>query len=295
MTTANPPLLGAGSTVLESLYQHRLLTSGQIQRMNAPDRGTRSTRKIMSSLHQHGLVDRVRVPRGDGNVYFLTPAGARAVEGTAAADSALRLMSVEQAAGPLTAHTLAVNETGIAFMKAARTQADEFGALAWRHEIAHPLGSRRREKLISDALLSYLQYPKKGEPFLHQRLLELDRATLPADRLAQKLARYARLYRYTPTGRDTPAWQTRYREFPPVLCILAGSSDPVLQRRLETLTALCEQQHELTDTPEVEIYITLLSTLTREGPFAAIWQRADLPERVDWLAQPANHDESKPR
>ncbi len=189
----------AAGEVLESLYEHRLLSTQQIHRMHTPDSGIRWTREVLAGLRRHGLVSFLRVAEGGGCVYFLTAHGAQAVELIATrALGRRKLITSEQAAGPLRAHTLAVNETGIAFMEAAREHGDEFGAHAWQHEIAHPTGARRNELLIADALLTYLQYAPEGELIFHCRLLELDRANLPTEALAGKLARYARLYHYTP-------------------------------------------------------------------------------------------------
>jgi Replication-relaxation len=280
--------------VLESLYQHRLLSSHQIHRMHTPGASMRWTREILTGLRRHDLVDFLRAADGGGSVYFLTPKGTDAVELLPArAQPRRKLITPAHAAGPLRAHTLAVNETGIAFLASARERGDEFGTLAWRHEIAHPIGHRRGELLIADALFTYLRYGPDGELIFHYRLLELDRATLPTDTLAAKLARYARLYRYTPTGRKTPGWQARYPVFPGVICVLAGRPQRVLDRRAQTVLALCREDPELTRTPEVEISICLLCELATRGPFAAIWQRPGDERRLDWLGHPArdtSHD-----
>jgi hypothetical protein len=233
----------------------------------------------------------LRAADGGGSVYFLTAKGVQAVELiTAHTLGRRKLVTPEQAAGPLRAHTLAVNETGIAFMVAARKSKDEFGALAWRHEIAHPIGARRGELLIADALLTYLQYGREGKLIFHYRLLELDRATLPTDVLAAKLARYAQLYSHTTAGKSTPAWRARYPVFPGVICVLAGDSQPVLDRRARTVLALCREEPALQHTPEVEISICLLSELTARGPFAAIWQRPGQEQRLDWLGRATSNN-----
>lgn len=281
-------LPAAAGEVLESLYEHRLLSSHQIHRMHTPGASIRWTREILTGLRRRGLVSFMRAADGGGSVYFLTAKGANAVELVPTRTRTRRkLITPAQAAGPLRAHTLAVNETGIAFMTAARERGDEFGTLAWRHEIAHPIGPRRGELLIADALLTYLQYGPDGELIFHYRLLELDRATLPTDTLAGKLSRYARLYRHTPTGQKTPAWQARYPVFPGVICVLAGQPQRVLDRRARTVLALCREDPELARTPQVEISICLLRELATQGPFAAIWQRPSDERHLDWLGRPA--------
>jgi hypothetical protein len=48
--------------------------------------------------------------------------------------------------------------------------------------------------------------------------------------------------------------------------------------------ALCEQDRQLQDAPEVRIDVCLLGDLQTEGPFAPIIRSADEPDRlVDWL------------
>lgn len=281
----------AGGVVLESLYQHRLLSSSQIHRMHTPTASARWTRRILTGLRRRELVDCLRAADGDGSVYFLTAKGARAVESIGTRASARRkVITREQAVGPLRAHTLAVNETGVAFMRAARQRGDDFGPLAWQHEIPHPIGTRRGQMLIADALLSYLRFGNDGELIFESRLLELDRGTLPTDALAVKLARYARLYHYTPSGQSSPGWQARYPVFPGVICVLAGLPLAALERRAQVVLALCREDHLLTSTPEVETSLALLTDLRNRGPFAAIWQRPDKPESMDWLGRTADNE-----
>jgi hypothetical protein len=281
-------LPAAAGEVLESLYEHRLLSSHQIHRMHTPDASIRWTREVLTGLRRRGLVSFLRAADGGGSVYFLTATGADAVEFVPTRSRTRRkLITPAQAAGPLRAHTLAVNETGIAFITSARERGDEFGTLAWRHEIAHPISARRGELLIADALFTYLRYGSDGALIFHYRLLELDRATLPTDMLAGKLARYARLYRYTPTSQKAPGWQARYPVFPGVICVLAGRPQPVLDRRAQTVLALCREDPELARTPQIEISICLLCELATHGPFAAIWQRPGDERRLDWLGHPA--------
>lgn len=267
--------------MLESLYQHRLLTSHQLHQIHTPDSSDRWTRDLLRRLRTVGLVDFARAAGGSGSVYFLTRAGALAVERLTTRPAVRReLIGAAAAAGPLRGHTLAVNEVGIAFMQAARERGDEFGALAWQHEVAHQLGPSRRELLVSDALLNYLQRLEDGELVFHYRLLELDRATEPVDTLAAKLGRYARLYR----NRD--GWRERYPVFPGVISVLTAKPRAALERRLDTVLALCSEDPQLTATPQVEIALCLLDDLTAQGAFAAIWQRPDRPdERLDWLGR----------
>lgn len=280
--------------MLDGLYQHRLLTTRQLHDLYTPGRSIQWTQHLVRRLEHAGLVEAVRRPRG-GKVLFLTPAGIEAVEAVPTAEPRRKLITPEHAAGPLQRHTLQVNDVGIAFVQAARTRGDEFGPLAWRHEIAHPIGPppgrRRGEQLIADALLSYQQQHEDGAVRFHYRFLELDRATMPTDALAAKLARYARLYHHAlptnPSEPPAPVWETRYAVFPTVLLVLAGTSPTALERRRRVVLSLCAEDPDLRRTPEVEITAGLLEHLQARGPFAPIWRTPPEPETpVDWLGDP---------
>ncbi len=295
---AAPTLPAVATEVLTSIYQHRLLNTTQVHAMHLPSHTRRWAEQILTQLARRELTAFVRPGRGGPRLYYLTLAGAQAVETIPTrVETRRKLITPEQAAGPLWRHTLAVNDTGIAFMHAARERGDDFGALAWRHEIAHhapAAGHSRGELLIADALLTYLAHGSDGQLTFHYRLLELDRATVPTDTLAAKLARYADLYNHTPTGRDRPAgkpWRERYPVFPDIICVLTGQPRPALQRRAQTVLALCQTDPQLQRTPEVRISLTLLEDLQAHGPYAPIWRRPEDPtQTIDWLGQPCIDD-----
>ena len=287
------PRLGTTSVaILESLHQHRLLSTDQLHALHTPESSQRFIQQILARLREAGLASSVRLPGGLG-VWHLSDRGLEAVEAIPdRAETRHKPIPPEHAAGPLQAHTLAVNEVGIAFVAAARERGDECGPTAWRHEIAHPLGPppgrRRSEQLIADAVLTY-QLTAARKTSLHYRFIELDRANRSSADLAAKLGRYARLYRHTvTTGRRKPVlfWTQLYPVFPTVLLVLAGRPRPVLQRRRKAVLALSGENPDLLDTPEVEISVCLLGDLIAEGPFAAIFHTATEPEKaVNWLGE----------
>jgi hypothetical protein len=289
---AAPTLPAVTTEVLTSIYQHRLLSTTQVHEMHLPDRTRRWAEQVLAQLTKRGLTAFVRPGRGGPRLYYLTLVGAQAVELIPTrVETRRKLITPEQAAGPLWRHTLAVNDTGIAFMRAASRRGDDFGPLGWRHEIAHQApaaGHGRGELLISDALLTYLALGPDHELTFHYRLLELDRATVPTDTLAGKLARYADLYRHVPTNRGQPsgepAWQARYPIFPDIICVLAGRPRAPLTRRAQTVLALCREDPRLQSTPEVRVSLALLEDLQGEGPFAPIWRQPKNPaQALDWL------------
>jgi hypothetical protein len=98
--------------------------------------------RVTASLIGQGLIDRVRVDRGRRQ-FFVTAAGADAVALLGSRTEMRRtVVRPEQAAGPLRRHTQGVNDTGIAFVVAARERGDDCSPWSWRHEIAHPIGTR---------------------------------------------------------------------------------------------------------------------------------------------------------
>jgi hypothetical protein len=281
-----PPVAGP---ILESLYQHRVLSTRQVHAMHTPRAGLRYCQRVLAELARAGLTGFVRAGRGGARLHHLTAAGAEAVELiTTRPEPRRRLITSARAAGPLQQHTLAVNDTGIAFMHAARARGDECEPLAWRHEIAHPTGPARGTRgaplVIADALLTYLQHEPDGGMAVHYAFVELDRATQPAADLAAKLARYTAVHAYTSKGASRPAWREHYPVFPLVLAILTGKPRATLQRRRDVVLDLCAASAELAIDGSVQVRIALLADLTKDGPFAPVFHTPADPDRaVDWL------------
>lgn len=295
MSAWSPRLPTVAPDVLETLYQHRLLTTTQVHAMHTPRASRRWTQRLLAGLARAELVDVARGPRTVG-VWFVTEQGADAVEQVATrAEPRRRLIRPAQAGGQLQAHTLAVNDVGIAYLRAARARGDEFGPLSWRHEIAHPIGPaagrRAGEQVIADALITYLQADANAVAQC-QRFLELDRGTMPIETLVGKLRRYQRLRTWAPPAprgaEPEPAWRSWYPSgLPAVQIVLAGRPRPLLERRAQLLLALRAADPQLRSDHHLHVQIALLDDLCQHGPFAPIWLRAEDPSRrVDWLGQP---------
>jgi Replication-relaxation len=289
-TQIDRPLPTAAPAVLAGLYQHRLLTTTQIHALYTPRAGQRWTRKILDLLKRRELVDRVRGP-GTLSCWYLTDEGADAVETAGPrAEQRRRVATRAQAEGLLKRHTIAVNDVGVAFVRAARSRGDECD---WRHEIAHPIsaGSVRRQPqlVIADALLTYLQAGDDEELVLHQRFIEVDRGTeRPADQLATKLARYTRLRTYIPASADKPGeplWRNYYRSWPHLLIVLAGQSPARVNRRIARVLALYGSDPAKGNRRAIPFSFVSLEDLTRHGPFAPIFTSPAYTEPVDWLGR----------
>jgi hypothetical protein len=273
--------------IVASLAEHRALSREQIGEIHMPGRGARWVRRVLGRIADAGLIDHARTAGGSPQrLWFATGAGARAAVEVGALRRMPRIFDAAEVAGPLQAHTVAVNDAAISFLAAARREGDDFGPLSWRNEVAHPLGDgprrRRSRSVIADALLTYIR--TAGEKvFVEHRFLELDRATLGVDAMAAELARYADLYRATGSDEE-PLWRRWYPAFPGVVCVLAGAAPEVLRRRRDTALALLRTEPQLDRTPEVEIRVCLFADLITRGPFAPIFRSLRDPGRaVDWL------------
>ncbi len=231
-------LPATGVEVLESIAQHRLLSTGQVHQLHTPTSSRRWTQQLLNILADRGLLAAVHGP-GAAKLWFLTELGADAVEAIPSrAELRRKVVTPEQAAGQLQQHTLAVNDVGLAFVQAARERGDECGPFAWRHEVAHAIGGtpgrRGGELVIADALLTYLQ-TDVDRVEQHQQFIELDRGTIPIDALLGKLHRYQRLRTHTPDqprdGRPPdPAWRAHYQRLPAVAIVLAHKPRRALER-----------------------------------------------------------------
>ena len=294
--SAAVPRLGATAVgMLEGLDRHRLLSTAQLHALYTPGKSVRWTQHLLGRLRRSGLAEATRTPGGLG-LWYLTPRGTAAIEPVAGdAGERHKAISPEQAAGPLQEHTLAVNDVGLAFVQAARERGDECGPLAWRHEVAHslgrPPGQRRAELLIADALLTYQLNGPGEEVSIHYRFVELDRATMGVDRLAEQLARYARLYHRTlpatdPLDEPEQAWAASYPVFPAVLVVLAGLPPERAMRRRTTVLELLAEDDDLATATDVSLSICSLDDLVARGPFAPIFRSHRDPDRpVDWLGE----------
>lgn len=273
--------------VLASLAQHRILTSAQVRAIHLPERGLRWAQRLLARLEREGLAARAPALRAQ-RVWYATERGVQALRGTGALEGEVRHLDPTAAAGPLQAHTLAVNDAAICFLAAARERGDEFGPLAWRHEVAHPLTrgrGRRRRAVIADAVLTYLR-EEDSEVVVEQRFLEADRATLPVDRLAAELARYAELQRAT-DGEGEPLWRRLYPNFPSVICVLSGADRAALARRRERAVALLRVDPGLALVPAPRIRFCLAQDLAERGPLAPIFTDVREPGRpTDWVSAP---------
>jgi hypothetical protein len=311
--------------VLQVLYQHRMMSTDQLQRLLMPNAaGPTYLQRQLRRLHEAGMVQRVRawrprpVSKAPGRtpppnapyLWFLTEAAAEAVEADGELHPRPYRVTAESVAGSRQLHTLAVNETGLAFVHHAARLGHECGPLDWTPEVAHRIrdGQRRFEDdhVISDAVLHYVAI-HRGQRRMLTLFIEVDRATMTTARLAAKLGAYGRLYEYAPQHPDRarrsaastrPAWQYTYPAFPRLLVVLDGKPSDSLAARLAaraadlyTLTRADPRMARLAG--RLQIGVTTLQLLQERGPFEPIFTPLlqgtpeQRPPRTDLYLKPA--------
>ena len=299
-----PPELSLTTTATEALdllYQHRLLSTPQLGELLAAPYTERSVIRVLDRLRSRELVACVQARTGTGRMghrlWFLTQLGAEVVEAVPdRAESRRRLLTPALAAGQLQAHTLAVNEVGLAFMRAARGRGHDFGPYSWRHEVAHeldPRTARGRGHVIADSVLRYWMPLPDGLIAVRYRFVEVDRANRLVDDVVGNLVRYARLREVWADRRaagrdprdDAPRWTMLYRYFPGVIVVLTNAGRSNLTRRLSNLLALCRAEPELGSPDGVSVSFVFFEDLMARGPFAPIFRRLEGERLVNWLGQ----------
>lgn len=275
--------------ILLGLAQHRVLSTRQLHALYVPDCTLRWTESLLVALEGKGLVARAehRIT-GRWLAWYLTERGVELADSLDDGRPEARLLTPEQAEGPLQAHTLAVNEIGLAFVQSARQRTGhECGPLAWRHEVWHwleaPRGHDRGRGMRADAVLKYTV--AKSLVQVHAAFLEVDRGTNEPQELAAQLGCYGQLYE---AGSN---WQPLYGgRFPRVLVLLDAthrSTREHLKARVSTVIAVARGDELLmrrVRKGDVRVYFTLLEHLQGRGPFNRIWAPLAAPERlVGWL------------
>lgn len=289
---------GLADHALIALVVHRMLTAEQLSEMLTPQAtGTGNWRRRLNQLRRAGLVETMCSYRGwRSNVWHATRPGIQRV----LTDPDHTRSYQVPASSILQAHTLAVNDVGLAFVRAARNRGDDCDWASWDHEVAHTFATthrNRRTALIADAVLTYTTKDAAGPGRSLRCFIELDRATQPAHKLAAKIRTYADYHRWEPARPDThgvpagePGWRGRYTCWPP-LCVIIGANPAktpdAIERRIDQIIRLCAADH-LTVCQAMPVYICRFDTLTAQGPWAPIWWRPDNPRTpVDLTGRPA--------
>jgi len=262
--------------VLAAVYQHRIITAEQLTTLVHPQ-ATRTdyVRRRLRALREDGLIAARAWGRGSSyqNLWYLTENGASQVE--AAGELPVREWRLDPAAAGEydPRHTLATVDVACTFVTWARRLRHECTPWDVVHEVAHRIGAGSAARapgdhLIADALLHYVAVLPGEQRVAVRALVEVDRSTMSAARLAAKLAQYARYYDYSSTGGSLRDWQNRYPHFPAVLVVLTGASPAALERRAMDLRALALADRRVRRLAGViDAGVTTAERLAALGPF----------------------------
>ena len=94
-------LRSVAAEVLESLYQHRLLSTAQLREIHAPQASARWMQRVLIELEAEGLAHFAHVGRGAPRAWYLTEAGAELAESIPdRVEDRRKLPDPRQASGP---------------------------------------------------------------------------------------------------------------------------------------------------------------------------------------------------
>ncbi|WP_049574559.1 replication-relaxation family protein [Streptomyces sp. SBT349] len=342
--------------VLCALGVLKVATASQLQRIARPGaRDNKSARNALLDLSKHGLVvsdgntqgppgtfGRARTSAaaavsaaGPGGhpksqkLWRLTPAGL---------DAAVQLLPADHHRGGTARgagrhgapHSMAVNETILAFLQPAAAHAHDdvdgvmprgLGSItAWSTEVVLPVtgsvsapskGSPRPDAVLRAA---------EAAPALPLLCVEVDTGTEPPARIAEKLESYRRFFRRTvaaPAGpfgstRQVPYWSTLYgtadlEGHPPVALVFTGMGPRGLAGRTAAVEDLTRahwsgrpSHHRYWDADDfhwteyddaIPVLATTLAELQQHGPHGPVWRRyGHRPDRETLAAALANPD-----
>jgi Replication-relaxation len=310
-------LSDTAARLLGALADHRLLTVEQLRVLCGwrPDADRYASRQWISDqlngLKELGYVRAGRQRAGRGKVWSVTKQGAAAAElDDGAADRRIVVLRSSQIHARTQAHTLAVNQVGVAFTRAVRVHGD---ACAWTNEVAHKVleGAAPSKGLLrADAYLRVdCQLDDRRWVFL-SAFVELDRDSETVQQLGEQLRRYVLFKRFISRGAQAPAWQTFYGQFPTVLVVFDSRRHPRpgepagvfaartrarLEERLDALSAFCDADPMLHEAlgldadfnssaePELRVRCCLLADLEQPGPYEPVFVDPATGERSNLL------------
>src|SRR6185312_13175145 len=106
--------------LIASVGEHRILSTEQLRTIHLPERSVRRTQQVLASLETAGLLSHVDARVTPRRLWFLSDAGADLAVDAGGLEQRPKVLAPRDAAGALRAHTLAVNDAAICFLRAAR-------------------------------------------------------------------------------------------------------------------------------------------------------------------------------
>jgi hypothetical protein len=291
-TTLDRPQYGLtalAEQLLPALYRHRLMTARRLHLLlqpHVPARCTCASSSVSSATATWPTPSSATAAAARANTPGTAPRTKRTPWKPAVnCPPGPYRMTERNASSQLQEHTPAVNDTGVAFVAAARAAGHDCGPLDWEHEVAHRLrdGETRADDdafVTPDTVLSYLH--RRGQrPSALTYFLENDRTTESPTQLVDKLRAYAR-YQARPVRAPSTArtprtdsvsegWRSRYAVFPMVLFVLTADSDAVLARRTVDVRTLAAADARLRRASHrLPAGITTLRQAQMSGPWGLV-------------------------
>ncbi|MET9388522.1 hypothetical protein ABZY09_48120 [Streptomyces sp. NPDC002928] len=135
---------------------------------------------------------------------------------------------------------------------------------------------------------------EKEKGSMLRAFVEVDRATMGPERLAAKVAAYARLHQYVPGPITRPrsfnqepqeeAWRRQYPLFPRLLFVLDGTGPAGIETRISALHAAARDLALASFLRNVPLLAAPLADLLHNGPSAPVWRPVHDPDRrVSWM------------
>jgi hypothetical protein len=93
-----------------------------VRTIHLPGRSLRRTQQILAGIEEAGLIHHIDTRIAPRRLWFVSERGAALAFEVAGLETQPRVLQASDAVGPLRAHTLAVNDAAICFLKAARAR-----------------------------------------------------------------------------------------------------------------------------------------------------------------------------
>ncbi len=219
-----------------------------------------------------GLAAHARRPPLRQRLWFATELGVRAAQERQRSRASRGSSRAGEVAGPLQAHTVAVNEAGICFLGRPASAAMSSGRSpgATRSPIRCARGERRRRRSALRRRRPHLSAPDRRAG---------------ASSSSASSSSTGRRCRSTASRRSSPAtpsstarlgggeamWKQHYPLFPKVHCVLAGARSRRFERRRSSVIALMSGNPQLKGI-RVPSSRSAWSKICAEGPFAPIFR-----------------------
>ncbi|GGU99116.1 replication-relaxation family protein [Kitasatospora aureofaciens] len=259
--------------VLVTLARFTLATAEQLHQLHGGQAGLKQTQKRMARLHEEGLAEFVTLPQaGRAKAWHLTGQGAA----TAATFPEARRPGHQAAPAEQAAlrygrgHLLDLGRVHTAFVADARARGEGCGPLDLIPAPEHPAGPTG-EVYRPAAEIAYTATTTGGRRRL-RAFVELHRPGGGTEHTVEQLAACASLWEQPGAGGSGRAWERRWRAFPSVLVVLAGTPAAAIDAAVADLRLAAEERPAVAELlAAVPTGAARLEDLVQHGPAAPVW------------------------